>query len=88
MTLYPNVMRKAQAELDAIVGRDRLPTFQDKDSLPYIRAIIKETLRWRPVGPLGERDSCYHWWRYQFLSSCAEEGYRGISITIHQIHGN
>lgn len=53
MTLYPDVMRKAQGELDAVVGRDRLPTFSDKDNLPYLRAIIKETLRWRPVGPLG-----------------------------------
>jgi len=54
MNLYPDVMRKAQVELDAVVGRDRLPTFEDKDNLPYIRAILKETLRWRPVGPLGE----------------------------------
>ena len=53
MTLYPDAMRKAQAELDVVVGRDRLPTFEDKDNLPYIRAIIKETLRWRPTGPFG-----------------------------------
>lgn len=57
MTLNPDVMRKAQAELDAVVGRDRIPTFADKDNLPYIRAIVKETLRWRPVSPLGECDS-------------------------------
>ncbi|KAJ6552210.1 hypothetical protein DFH09DRAFT_925352, partial [Mycena vulgaris] len=44
----------AQREIDAVVGHDRLPNFEDKDSLPYIRAIIKETLRWRPVSPLGE----------------------------------
>lgn len=53
MTLYPSVMRKAQAEIDAVVGRDRVPNFRDEPSLPYIRAIVKETLRWRPVGPLG-----------------------------------
>ncbi|KAJ6573863.1 cytochrome P450 [Mycena vulgaris] len=53
MNLYPEVMRKAQREIDAVVGHDRLPTFEDKDSLPYIRAIIKETLRWRPVSPLA-----------------------------------
>lgn len=57
MTLNPDVMRKAQAELDAIVGRDRIPTFADKNNLPYIRAIVKETLRWRPVSPLGKCDS-------------------------------
>ena len=53
MTLYPDVMRRAQAEIDAVVGRERVPTFDDKDKLPYIRAIVRETLRWRPVGPLG-----------------------------------
>ena len=46
--------RKAQEELDTVVGRDRLPTFDDLDQLVYIRAIVKETLRWHPVGPLGE----------------------------------
>ncbi|EIM88908.1 cytochrome P450 [Stereum hirsutum FP-91666 SS1] len=53
MRLYPDVMRKAQAEIDSVVGRDRLPTFEDRARLPYIRAIVKEVLRWRPVGPLG-----------------------------------
>lgn len=54
MTLYPDVVRKAQIELDSVVGRDRAPTFTDKDNLPYIGAIVKETLRWRAVGPLGK----------------------------------
>jgi cytochrome P450 len=53
MRLYPNVMKRAQAEIDAVVGRDRLPTFEDRENLPYIRAMVKEVLRWRPVGPLG-----------------------------------
>ncbi|KAI0792996.1 cytochrome P450 [Irpex lacteus] len=53
MTLYPDVLRRAQAEIDAVVGRERVPTFEDKDNLPYIRAIVRETLRWRPVGPLA-----------------------------------
>jgi hypothetical protein len=45
MTLNSDVVRRAQAELDMVVGRDRLPTFQDRHTLPYIRAIVKETLR-------------------------------------------
>ena len=53
MMLRPDIMRKAQAELDAVVGRDRVPTFGDKDHLPYVQAIVKEVMRWRPVGPLG-----------------------------------
>jgi cytochrome P450 len=53
MRLYPNVMKKAQAEIDAVVGRERLPSFEDRDQLPYVRAVVKEVLRWRPVAPLG-----------------------------------
>ena len=53
MVLHPEVQARAQAEIDAVVGRDRAPTFADRDSLPYIRACVRETLRWRTVGPLG-----------------------------------
>ena len=53
MALYPDVMRKAQQEIDVVVGRDRLPTFSAAPNLPYLRAMVMEVLRWRPVGPLG-----------------------------------
>ncbi|KAI9454042.1 cytochrome P450 [Lactarius psammicola] len=53
MVAFPEAQRRAQAELDAVVGRDRLPTFSDAPHLPYIHAIVKRTLRWRPVTPLG-----------------------------------
>ncbi len=53
MMLFPEVQRKAQAEIDAIVGGDRLPRIADRDALPYVGAILKEVLRWRPVVPMG-----------------------------------
>ncbi|KAI0060062.1 cytochrome P450 [Artomyces pyxidatus] len=53
MVLYPDARRKAQQELDTVIGRDRLPDFQDEESLPYVTALVKEVLRWRPVAPLG-----------------------------------
>ncbi|KAH9853240.1 cytochrome P450 [Lenzites betulinus] len=53
MAKYPDVQRRAQAELDAVVGPERLPGFDDKPSLPYIAAIIKECIRWRITLPLG-----------------------------------
>jgi len=53
MIAFPEVQRKAQAELDDMVGRDRLPTFEDAPRLPYMGAVIKEILRWRPAVPLG-----------------------------------
>ncbi|KAF5346112.1 hypothetical protein D9758_009956 [Tetrapyrgos nigripes] len=50
---FPEIQVKAQQELDKVVGRSRLPSFADFKHLPYILAIVKETLRWRPVAPLG-----------------------------------
>jgi len=53
MIAFPEVQRRAQAELDAVVGRDRLPTSDDGRCLPYMRTIIEEVLRWRPNVRLG-----------------------------------
>lgn len=55
MLAYPECQRRAQEELDMVVGRERVPTFADLPDLPYISAMIKETLRWRPVLPIGTR---------------------------------
>ena len=53
MLLHPEVQEKAQAQLDSVIGSDRLPEFDDKTSLPYIEAIVLESLRWHPVAPLA-----------------------------------
>jgi len=53
MTLFPEVQRKAQEEIDRVVGQGRLPSFEDRENLPYIDAVVKEALRWHPVAPLG-----------------------------------
>ncbi|KAJ7147026.1 cytochrome P450 [Mycena crocata] len=53
MATHPDSQRKAQDEIDAIIGAHRLPTFADRPSLPYVEAIYRETLRWKPVLPLG-----------------------------------
>ncbi|GAW10045.1 cytochrome P450 [Lentinula edodes] len=53
MSIYPNVQARAQRELDEVVGRSRMPTFDDMTQLPYIKAIVKEVLRWQPVTPLA-----------------------------------
>ena len=53
MTLNPDVLRRAQEEVDRVVGSERLPSFSDREDLPFINAILKETLRWENVVPTG-----------------------------------
>lgn len=53
MVMHPDVQRRAQAEIDSVVGKDRLPTIEDKEDLPYIRSIVAEIFRWHTPGPLG-----------------------------------
>lgn len=57
MALYPAVLKKVQAEIDNVVGNGRLPTLQDRSSLPYVNACIKEAMRWRVVLPVSEYQS-------------------------------
>jgi len=53
MLHYPDVYRKAQEEIDHVIGTKRLPELADRDSLPYFEAIMKELYRWHPPLPLG-----------------------------------
>jgi cytochrome P450 len=53
MILNPEVQTKAHAEIDRVVGKDRLPDFNDRPSLPYVEAIMRETFRWHPAIPFG-----------------------------------
>ncbi|KAH0828605.1 cytochrome P450 [Lanmaoa asiatica] len=53
MVIHPAVQAKARAELDSVIGPGRLPDYNDRPSMPYINAIVKEVLRWNPVAPLG-----------------------------------
>ncbi|CAN9122409.1 unnamed protein product [Alternaria alternata] len=67
MVLFPEAQKKAQEELDRVVGKDRLPTWEDEENLPYVRGVIKEVLRWRPVNKFGmphatSEDDWYEGW--------------------------
>ncbi|RYP13071.1 hypothetical protein DL767_010944 [Monosporascus sp. MG133] len=53
MMVYPEVQRKAQEEIDRVVGSQRLPSFEDRGHLPYVEAVVSEAFRWHPVGPMG-----------------------------------
>ncbi|KAI0718516.1 cytochrome P450 [Cerioporus squamosus] len=53
MVLFPETQRLAQAELESVIGPDRLPTIRDKAQLPYVSALLVEVYRWQPVVPTG-----------------------------------
>ncbi|GJE97075.1 cytochrome P450 [Phanerochaete sordida] len=53
MLMNPEVQRKGQEEIDKITEGGRLPDFTDRDALPYVDCIVKETMRWHPVFPSG-----------------------------------
>ncbi|KAG8221648.1 cytochrome P450 [Butyriboletus roseoflavus] len=53
MVQYPAVLKRAQAEIDAVIGQDRLPLFEDRESLPYCNAVFTESLRWSVPVPLS-----------------------------------
>ena len=62
MTVYPDIFKKAQEEVDAVVENERLPTMEDRDALPYVNAICMELLRWNVITPFR---------RYSYLRTCA-----------------
>ncbi|KAF9525039.1 cytochrome P450 [Crepidotus variabilis] len=53
MVQFPEVFKKAQEEMHRVVGLERLPTFDDRSSLPYLECVVKEVIRWNPTIPLG-----------------------------------
>jgi cytochrome P450 len=59
MVLGPEKQACAQRELDTVLGKGQLPLVSDREKLPYVDAIVKETLRWNPMLPLGEQFQAY-----------------------------
>lgn len=53
ITRHTDEQRKAQAELDAVLGRDHLPTLADRERLPYCEGLYLEIIRRYTFGPLG-----------------------------------
>ncbi|KIY70159.1 cytochrome P450 [Cylindrobasidium torrendii FP15055 ss-10] len=49
---HPEVQAKAQREIDSVVGPDRLPSLADRASMPYVEAVVQESLRWQPPFPI------------------------------------
>ncbi|KAI0061729.1 cytochrome P450 [Artomyces pyxidatus] len=69
MITHPQTQERAQRELDEVIGRERLPEFDDRPRLPYLSGLVKEVLRWKAVAPLGAPHS-----------TTADDEYRGMFI--------
>ncbi|KAF9808713.1 hypothetical protein IEO21_07775 [Rhodonia placenta] len=69
MVLHRGTFEKAQAELDRVIGSERLPNLDDRESLPYLECVLKEVYRWNPPAPLGIPHSVTE-----------EDAYRGYAI--------
>lgn len=54
MGLHPSIQARARSEIDSVIGTDRLPSINDRDSLPFVRSVIAEVFRRTPALPLGE----------------------------------
>jgi Cytochrome P450 len=64
---HPEVLAKAQQEIDEVVGNDRLPTSEDRPSLTYLECIFSESLRWAAPIPLSNTSS----WHFS-LTNCSD----------------
>lgn len=69
MTLQASAQQKAQAEIDDLIGTDRLPTLADRENLPYCDALFTEVLRKYIIGPLGTLDLLSLAWRSYWFTA-------------------
>jgi cytochrome P450 len=53
MTKFPGAYKKAQEQIDVVVGDDRCPRWEDWQKLPEVNKLLKETMRMRPVAPIA-----------------------------------
>ena len=75
MALHPEAQKREQEERGAVMMFERLPQYTDRPSLQYVNAIVKETLRWHSVGPLGiprnsTNENKYRGWRIRRVPPC------------------
>ncbi|XP_078699160.1 steroid 17-alpha-hydroxylase/17,20 lyase-like isoform X1 [Branchiostoma floridae x Branchiostoma belcheri] len=53
LAAHPEIQEKVAAELDSVVGRDRLPELSDREATPYTEATVNEVLRMGLIDPLS-----------------------------------
>ncbi|XP_046394154.1 methyl farnesoate epoxidase-like [Ischnura elegans] len=86
MILYPEVLSKVQEELDKVVGRDRLPSLEDRPSLPYVEATINEVLRLSTVAPLAVPHSPWYAEKDAELQGYIIPKNSRVILNLHAVH--
>ncbi|KAA1473750.1 cytochrome P450 [Dentipellis sp. KUC8613] len=84
LLLNPKVQRCAQTEIDKVVGRDRLPEFEDRPAMPYSEAVYREVLRWILVAPLSVPRAAFDDDTYE--GYFIPKGQRGLSFNSAMMH--
>ena len=74
MALFPHIQREAQKAVDQVC-EGRLPEYSDYDAIPYVHALVKECLRWRPAIPLGNH------MRSNLMTNLIYRAYSQLSLT-------
>ncbi|XP_037087030.1 farnesoate epoxidase-like [Pollicipes pollicipes] len=59
LVLHPDVQARAAAEVDEVVGHDRTPAIDDMLAMPYLEAVIEETMRWMPALPIVQHATTF-----------------------------
>lgn len=67
MILNPMAQRRAQEEIDRVVGPSRLPGFEDRPHLPYVTALMKEVIRFHAPAASG---LCCPLWFFDVFLTC------------------
>ena len=85
MRVYPEAQRKAQEQVDRVIGNNRLPTLSDRPLLPYVEAIVLEALLWRPIVAFSRvysriNELIIHCARIDHRCSVADDEYKGFFI--------
>ncbi|TCD60372.1 hypothetical protein EIP91_010263 [Steccherinum ochraceum] len=68
MVLHPEIQKRAQAEIDAVMGPDALPEYADRSRLPFVQAMIRETFRYRPPAPMTDLN-----WRHEATRNTTQD---------------
>lgn len=94
MATNPRVQDLVQKEMDGVLKANGVdfPTFEHRSTLPYLEAVIKETMRWHPALPLSWSTRLPNWWMISLARigiarrTSMDDMYKGTEIFANFAH--